>query len=326
MVYFRSYIRHKMDGILIYLVSCGIFVVSFILYHLPMEAVLYPIILSGIIIVFYLTIDFVRCSIRHKKMIQLMKLPENLIDELESIQGCDCEDCKTIIYNLKEAMNRAETDFYVRYKDMIEYYTTWVHQIKTPIASMRLVLQNEDSSIARRLSDDLFRIEQYVEMVLAYLRMDSESSDYVFRQNDIDEMVRQVVRKLAGQFIGKGIKLEYEIKKRQDSIITDEKWYVFVVEQLLTNAIKYTNEGVIRIEYSPECGLLISDTGVGIAAEDLPRIFEKGYTGYNGRMDKKASGIGLYLCKRICDKLGLEIRVESVVGEGTKVNLKEKGT
>lgn len=325
MEYFVRYIKKKLSGIIIYMISCVVFLVSFVLYHLPIAAVLYPALLCGIGIVMYIFIDYKRHIKQHKKMVMLLNLPENMISELEDMKLCDDEDYRQLIIRLKDLMNRHETEFDVRIKDMTEYYTTWVHQIKTPIASMRLNLQNEDSDLSRKLTDDLFRIEQYVEMVLAYLRMDSDSSDYMIKEYDVDCMVRQVIRKLAGQFIGKGIKLEYEIEAG-NIIVIDEKWYVFVVEQILTNAIKYTSEGAIRVSYSESDGLIISDTGVGIAGEDLPRIFEKGYTGYNGRMDKKASGIGLYLSKRICDRLGLNIRVESEIGKGTSVYLKQNLT
>ena len=204
-----------------------------------------------------------------------------------------------------------------KYSDMIDYYTVWAHQIKTPIASMRLQLQNEDSSLSRRLSADLFRVEQYVEMVLTFLRLDSDSSDYLIREYDLDAIIRSAVKKFAGEFIGRKLKLVYEPVNVK--VITDEKWLSFVVEQVLSNALKYTYAGSITITLEPEKKLCIRDTGIGIAPEDLPRIFENGYTGCNGRSDKKASGIGLYLCKRICTNLGHKITAASVVDEGTVI-------
>ena len=211
-----------------------------------------------------------------------------------------------------------------RYNEMIDYYTMWAHQIKTPIVAMRLNLQNEDSDFSRRLTEDLQRIEQYVEMVLCYLRLDSNSSDYVIREYDIDGIVRQGIKKFASQFIRKKIKLDY--RPSDLKVVTDEKWLLFVIEQVLSNSLKYTKQGSISVFVNDNQELCIKDTGIGIAPEDLPRIFENGYTGYNGRNDKKASGIGLYLCKRICKNLGHEITASSVLGEGTtiKINLNQK--
>ena len=156
-------------------------------------------------------------------------------------------------------------------------------------------------------------------MVLTFLRLDSESTDYVIKEYDLDGIVRQAVKKFSGEFISRKISLVYE--PLQATVITDEKWLSFVVEQILSNALKYTPSGSITIRLEPDKKLYISDTGIGIAPEDLPRIFENGYTGYNGRTDKKASGIGLYLCKRICDKLGHGIAAESKLDEGTTIIL-----
>lgn len=207
----------------------------------------------------------------------------------------------------------------IRHQDTVDYYTTWVHQIKTPIAAMGLVLQQEDTEDSRRLSEELQRIEQYVDMVLTYLRLGSRETDYVFTRVDLDELLRGCIRKYAGQFIRRHLALDYQIINCR--VLTDEKWLAFVVEQVLSNALKYTREGSVSIYLEPPCTLCIRDTGIGIALEDLPRIFEKGYTGYNGRSDKKATGLGLYLCRQICDRLKSTITAESVPGEGTVIRI-----
>ena len=199
--------------------------------------------------------------------------------------------------------------------DLTDYYTTWVHQIKTPIAAMRLLLQKEDTLLGRQLNTELFRIEQYVEMVLCYFRLDSPSSDFVIKYYDLDDIIRQSVRKYAGQFIQKKLRLIYEPSGQK--VLTDEKWLSFVIDQILSNAVKYTNEGSITISVDSHLVLSIADTGIGISPEDLPRIFEKSYTGYNGRVEKRSTGLGLYLCKKILGRLSHPISVTSTLGEGT---------
>ena len=206
----------------------------------------------------------------------------------------------------------------LRMSDMQDYFTLWAHQIKTPIAAMRLILQTRPENSATEIEGELFRVEQYVEMVLNYLRLDSDSTDFVFKTCALDGIIRQCVRKYAKQFIRKKISLEYGGTALQ--VLTDEKWLCFVIEQILSNALKYTSAGSIRIFTQGET-LVIADTGMGIAPEDLPRVFEKGYTGYNGRTDKKATGIGLYLCKMILQKLGHDISISSEVGKGTRVSI-----
>ena len=205
-----------------------------------------------------------------------------------------------------------------QHQQMMDYYTVWVHQIKTPIASMKLQLQNEDTPFSHSIERDLFRIEQYVDMVLTYLRLDSTSTDYVFKEYDIDTIMKKVIRRLSSEFIAKKLTLDFQPLHMR--VVTDEKWISFVFEQVLTNAIKYTNTGSISI-YGVDDGICIEDTGMGIKQEDLPRIFENGYTGYNGRENQRATGIGLYLCKRTCDALNHKISVQSVVDQGTCVKI-----
>ena len=154
---------------------------------------------------------------------------------------------------------------------------------------------------------------------LGYLRLESPSSDYVIRNYALDDIVRQAVRKYASQFIRRRLRLEYT--PLNVSVITDEKWLLFVIEQVLSNALKYTRSGSVSITLEAPKTLCIRDTGIGIASEDLPRVFEKGFTGCNGRTDKRATGIGLYLCRRILEKLGHTIAITSTVGEGTTVRI-----
>ena len=203
---------------------------------------------------------------------------------------------------------------------MNDYYATWVHQIKAPIAVMRVLLQQEDTPINRELTGELFRVEQYVEMALCYVRLGEGASDLVIKEYPLDDMIRKAIRKYAGQLIRRKLRVIYE--GTDICVLTDEKWLVFIIEQLLSNAVKYTVSGNVTITVDREKKQLsISDTGIGISPEDLPRIFEKGYTGYNGRADKTSTGIGLYLCREITKKLGHGIMITSEIGKGTDVTI-----
>lgn len=316
---FSEYIKEKLKSILILLLFSVIFIASFILYRLPIAPVLYPTALCLFFGIIFLITDFIKYKKKHDSLEKIKKLTSAMIDELPDTDSITEKDYQEIIFLLKSENSHAENKSSERFRSMTEYYSVWAHQIKTPIASMKLSLQSEDTPLSRRLNSDLFRIEQYVEMVLAYLRLDSTATDYVFREYDIDTLIKQSVKKFASDFIGKKIRLEYEPLSR--NIVTDEKWFAFVVEQILSNALKYTREGSVKIFIDSENNLCISDTGIGIAPEDLPRIFEKGYTGFNGRVDRSASGIGLYLCKRVCDNLGIKITAESTLNKGTVIKL-----
>ena len=204
-------------------------------------------------------------------------------------------------------------------RDMADYYATWVHQIKAPIAVMKVMLQQEDTPENRELSAELFRVEQYVEMALCYVRLGEGASDLVIQEYDLDPVIRKAVRKYAGQFIRRKIRLIYE--GTDVRVLTDEKWLSFIIEQLLSNAVKYTAEGSVTISVDEGKKLSVTDTGIGISPEDMPRIFEKGYTGYNGRLDKKSTGLGLYLCRKAADRLGHVLTAESEPGKGSRFTI-----
>lgn len=315
--------QHK-KHILTFLLFVLIFSLIFSLYHLPLGSVFYPTLLCAVLGSGIFLVNYRKAKRKHERLTELSKRSSELMEGFFESENWLEEDYRQIIEALRSELRHEKNIMNLRYRDMVDYYTIWVHQIKTPIAALRLYLSEEDSENARRMKEEVFRIEQYVEMVLVFLRLDFESTDYVFAEYDLDEIVRGAVKKFAGQFIRKKIALIYEPLKFK--MVTDEKWFSFCLEQILSNALKYTKAGKVSITLTGESTLVVRDTGIGIAPEDLPRVFEKGYTGYHGREDKKASGIGLYLCRRICENLGHSIFITSEPGVGTAVflNLEQK--
>ena len=314
MKHFGGYLRSRLGTIILCVCLFGVFAAADLLFEVETIVLWYPLILGAVLLLVVGAVDYVMFLKKHKELSYgELPTPKSLIEE----------DYQSIIAKLKEEAEMRASSASQDYNNMIEYYTVWAHQIKTPIAAMRLNLQSEDSESARKLMGDLNRIESYVEMVLTFLRLDSDSTDYVIKEHDLDEIIKSSVRKFSREFILKKLTLNYEPVKYK--CITDEKWLEFIIEQVISNAVKYTSEGGVRI-YMDEPGLLvIEDTGIGISAEDLPRIFENGYTGFNGREDKRASGIGLYICKRIADNLGHKITAESTPGVGTKMIIDVRG-
>lgn len=314
---FLVYIKQNRKPLTVLVLFAAVFSFSFLLYRLPLKAVLYPTAICAVFGLVFAAADFARTAHKHALLSEMKNLSAAMISAMPDVRSIDDGDYQAVIRALRDEVATLGNSTAARYQDLTDYYTAWVHQIKTPITSMRLTLQNEDTPLARKLNADLFQIEQYVEMVLAFMRLDSDESDYVFREHSLDAILRQSIAKFSSEFIDRKISLSYEPISK--SVITDEKWFAFVIEQLLSNALKYTRRGAIRIYLQEPATLCIEDTGIGIAPEDLPRIFEKGYTGYNGRVDKRASGLGLYLCKRICGNLGFGIRAASEPGRGTTV-------
>ena len=311
-----KYIKSHIKSILLFILCTLTFAMVFSLYDLPLEAVFYSFLLCLILSVFFIVFDFLKYYKRYKALDNLMNNINLSIDnfpEPSYLFESEYQDLIKAVYNDK--MNTISK--YDNEKSaLIDYYTLWAHQIKTPIAAMRLLLQVDNLSV-KDLNLELFKIEQYVEMVLQYLRLNSDSTDFVIKKYDLNKIVKQAVRKYSKVFIGK--KLSLDFKDFNCEVVTDEKWLSFVIEQILSNSLKYTHFGKISIYLKEPKTLVIEDTGIGIAKEDLPRICEKGFTGYNGRLDKKSTGIGLYLSKSILKKLSHIIEIESTVGVGTKV-------
>ena len=290
----------------------------FYLYNLPLEALIYTgsfCFLAALIASFS---DYANYKESYKK---LNFLEQNILNDLDALpKSLDIriDYYHKIIEKLYEELEKLTQENRQKNTDMVDYYSMWVHQIKTPIAAMNFLLDNEEVD-QKILQQELFKIERYVEMVLTYIRLDSTSSDYVITKINLDEVVKDSVKKYATIFINKKIKLNYV--SHETIVISDKKWLSFAFEQILGNSVKYSGTGgEITIE-TCENKLVIEDNGIGIKEEDLPRIFEKGFTGFNGRYEKKSSGLGLYLCKKTLDRLGHHIEISSKVGEGTRVEI-----
>ncbi len=314
-----DYIKEKRAIIAVNLFLLTVFSLSFYLYRLPLVAVLYPYIICFIIQLICAAIGFRHFNKKRKELRQIKQNIEVLNDISYKPNSALEQDLIDIAKELIKHNRNTQDDFSLRLKDTIQYYTVWVHQIKTPIASMRLLLQNEDSALSRKISTDLSKIERYVQMVMAYLRINSDNTDYLFAPCSLDDIIKQAVKSFSTEFIEKKIELIY--KPINKTAVIDEKWFLFLLEQIISNALKYTQKGYIKIYLNSEGFLCIEDSGIGIAAQDLPRIFENGYTGNIGRIYKKSTGIGLYLCKSVCDKLNLSITAVSKVEKGTTIKI-----
>lgn len=316
---FLSYIKDHILGLVIFLLLCSILTITFFLYNYTVEAVLYGALVSLIPVCVVAGIDFYRY---YRQYADLLSHKDAIINGIEApaVSGSAMEkELGEIIHAMAKNMRRQNSQHHMQKSETIDYYTLWVHQIKTPISAMRLILQSGPGRKNHALQQELFKIEQYVDMVLGYLRLDEMSSDLKLQPYPVYSIVRQAVKKFTPTFIY--ARLSLDLQQFENRVITDEKWLLFVIEQILSNALKYTQKGGIRIYMDDMDTLYIEDTGIGIAKEDLPRIFEKGFTGNNGRIDKNATGLGLYLCRRITDKLQNRIEIQSDVGHGTIVRL-----
>lgn len=315
------YIRRTWKISLVTILSAAVFGAVFFLWDLPSDAYVYSVFLIVFILLIAAGLDYFGFRAEVKQIRKMRNASLFAIEELkepgEPVAAEYRELLKTAIAFHEQSVREADR----RQADLLDYYSMWVHQIKSPIAAMRLLLQSPAEKDLRNLNTELFRVEQYVDMALQYIRLESMSSDLLLKNTKILPVIRQTVRKFAPVFIEK--RLSIDIEETDMEVVTDEKWVSVVFEQLISNALKYTKTGHIRIcrDSYTDAGIMIEDTGIGIRPEDLPRVFERGFTGYNGRQDMRATGLGLYLSKKIMDKLSHKIRITSDGNSGTRVFL-----
>lgn len=344
------YLKYKKESIIQLISMYIVFFLVIWLYNLPYyNAFIFAMELYGVIYVTYMIYDYCRFVRKYRileenlkvKDMQSLNLPqkENVIDGMYG----------RIIKELLEQKKRQFDAALISGKNLKDYYACWAHQIKTPIAAVKLMLQsmredeentNNRSEKLSKINQEMFKIEFYTDAVMNYLRLEDISSDYEFKECRLDTVIKKSVKRFAPQFIGRHISLHLE--EINDTICTDAKWLGFIIEQLISNAIKYNNDGgsvrvytihknsaleenvngdgnfgkLLRNDNTIQ--LIIEDTGIGISPEDIPRIMERGFTGYNGRLDKKSSGIGLYLCKKAADRLGFVISFDSEYKAGAR--------
>ena len=332
-----SYLKEKLPVVGVYAVMLVIFCILFWLKEVPFDVIEYGAELSAIWLLFVGALNFWFYRKRYQSLLDLSAaLPHELKEfpDPKSRIEAEYQEITETIFAWREML---ENEVLLSKKDASDYYSLWVHQIKTPISAMRLLLQREEQkqtedetvgmekSVLYDMQQELFWINQYINMALQYQRMNSGMNDLVLEMVSADQVVRTAIRRFAPIMIRKKIAIHYE--ECQEMVLSDEKWLEFVVEQILSNAIKYSGENhavtihINRNEADNTCEFVISDQGIGIRKEDLPRIFEKGYTGYNGRADKTSTGIGLYLCREITKKLGHGIMITSEIGKGTDVTI-----
>ena len=311
-----AYLRRHWKIVLLFAAFTGIFALVFSLYDLPVEAVAYAAALCMAVGAVMFLLGFLRWRARLRALEAMRSTVTVSLDGLPAPGGRAEADYQELLRILRAELARTEAAAARERREAEDYYTLWAHQIKTPIAALRLLLQSGGAD-SGALTAEVLRIEGYVEMALGYVRLEG-GSDFVLRSCDLDEVVRGCLRKYAPLFILK--KLPLDFRETGLTVLSDEKWLAFVIEQLLANALKYTRAGHVAV-YAEGRALIVEDTGIGIAPEDLPRVFERGFTGYNGREDKKSTGLGLYLCSRVCHKLGHRLTLGSEPARGTRARL-----
>ena len=313
--FFLAYLRSRIRLLVfIFLISCLALAFHILFTNLGSYFLYFFLLCSFLTLLFFIWDILVEAEVYRKEMLYSEREPKS---PLECALAEKLDEREAELYQKK---SEAES----KLTDLLDYYTLWVHQIKTPIAATRLlVAEVSERELKRQLEQEIFKIDSYTNLVLQYLRLESFHDDLVFKQVTIEDLVKEMVRKYAIFFIQKGLTLNLHDLDR--TIVTDKKWFMIILEQVLSNSLKYTKEGGIEI-FCQDDVLYLKDTGLGIKDSDILRVFERGFSGYNGRLTHQSSGLGLYLSKKISDQLGNSLSLESQVGQGTtvKIGLAEK--
>ncbi|WP_125006080.1 sensor histidine kinase [Clostridium tagluense] len=328
---FINFLRDRIFLILFYFMLM-IFVSSVVYFNnvvkISIENIAYINIVGFIMFILYLIFEY----IKNKRYYDVIKYiienqEENIINSLPKSLNYEQKLYGELLMKVNEEFNLKINELYEAKKENVDFINSWVHEIKTPISACRLVIENSvyksKEETLSNLEDEIDHIENYVEQALYYSRLDSFSKDYLINEINMHSLIMGVVKKHAKEFIGKKIKIE--INDLEFTIDSDKKWLFFILDQILSNSLKYTgSNGLIKISgilnFSGK-QLIIEDNGIGIKAEDIQRVFDKGFTGYNGREDFKATGMGLYLSKSLSTKLGHRITIESKPSEFTRVTV-----
>lgn len=313
----RGYIRYRRTMLCATVAALGVFPAVMLLCSVPLNIVLYSAAIYLFIIFGFVGFDLFRYSAKVKRLAEIESNITRTIHEYPESENNIEKLYSGIIASIYRLMDEERRDLTAAYGEQVDYYTMWLHQIKTPISAMRLAIENDEHKNPV-YEQELFKIERYVEMALQYVKLRNIENDLRLETYDLDEIILECIKKYSTPFIYKNLSVDF--KRTKLRVITDKKWLSFIIEQLLSNAVKYTMTGGLKI-YKSGYGFTIEDSGIGIRSEDLARIFEKGYTGYNGRLDGRASGLGLYMANNIAKCLSLSLSVSSKVSKGTKMTI-----
>lgn len=323
----KEYLKDRTTFLLInftlFLVVCGIM----LLVNINSKIIFMIFCIWFFPILAYISIEFVKQKILYDELNGIMDnldkkyLLSEIMKKPEYIEG-------KLLYDVLRQANKDMHEHVKSYRDREseyrEYIETWVHEIKTPIASTRLIIENNQNDITQNIKDEVKKIEEYIEQVLYYSRSNNVSKDYFIKEVSLPELVRNVIRRNSRDFISKSIAIN--LKAVEGTVYSDAKWLEFIVNQLIGNAIKYNRQRggrvtIHTIRNKNNIVLTIEDNGIGILEKDINRVFDKGFTGENGRRFGGSTGIGLYLCKKLTEQLGLGLILTSKAGEGTKVSV-----
>ena len=325
---FKDFLKDKIWSLMLMIFSVITVVILVMFYNISIYIKIYIIVAPivaytiGIIIEFYRKKTFYDTLKENMEQLEQKYLISEIIKEPSFAEG---KILKSVIQDTGKSMLENVNKYKYIQQDYKDYIELWIHEVKLPIATSKLIIENNKNEVTKNIEEELDQIENYVEQALYYARSSTVEKDYYINKCILKDIVNTAILKNKSNLILNKINIELENLDLQ--VYTDSKWCIFILNQIIQNSIKYKKDGnsILQInakENKENVVLNIKDNGIGIKQEELEKVFEKGFTGTNGRIDgKKSTGMGLYLCKKLCEKLGLSIEIESKKDEYTQVKI-----
>lgn len=320
-----EYLKSNFLYFAIYFISLILIIILLFLFKI------YPVVRLFIIV--FITIPYIFIIMhdyqKKKKFYNNIKKTLNNLDQeyliteiIKSPSFIEGELLCNYLYSIDKSMIENINNYKLISEEFIEYLELWCHEIKTPLATSKLIIENNQNKITKSINEELEKIENYIEQVLYYSRSNSVEKDYLIKETSLREIVNKVIKRNKKDLLTKKIKLEIDVDY---NVYSDSKWLEFILNQILTNSIKYQSKKpkieIKTIKNKDNVILTIKDNGIGIAKDELSKVFDKGFTGTNGRKKYNSTGIGLYLVKKLCQKLRHSISIESILNQETTVTI-----
>ena len=322
----NRYLKDKLYFIVLFITFLSLIILLLLGFKVSLELIIVIISLLVIFAILVLIIEYLKKRNFYNEFINIVdKLDKKylVIEMLNSPNFQEGEILYNELYEINKSMLENIKNYEISMNDFKDYIEMWIHEVKIPLSSLVLMLHNNKNNISSKMVDQVNRLDNYVDQVLFYVRAENAEKDYLIKKTELNKVINKIALKNKDYILENNI--DFNVLNCEKKVLTDSKWLEFIIDQIINNSIKYKRDiasSFIKIyteENNEEIGLIIYDNGIGIDAKDLPRVFDKTYTGTNGRLKSKSTGMGLYIAKNLCEKLGHKIAIESKVNEYTKV-------
>ena len=320
------YLKDKLYFIILFLTFLSLIILLLVGFKVSLELIIVIISLLVIFAILVLIIEYLKKRNFYNEFINIVDKLDKKYLVIEMLNPPNFQEGE-ILYNelfeINKSMLENIKNYEISMNDFKDYIEMWIHEVKIPLSSLVLMIHNNKNNISSKMVDQVNRLDNYVDQVLFYVRAENAEKDYLIKKTYLNKVINKIALKNKDYILENNI--DFNVLNCEKKVLTDSKWLEFIIDQIINNSIKYKREIVssfIKIyteENNEEIRLIIYDNGIGIDAKDLPRVFDKTYTGTNGRLKSKSTGMGLYIAKNLCEKLGHKIAIESKVNEYTKV-------